>query len=124
MQQFDSTCNCWKDYRGGMQGYLMYGERHVSLHLQKANYEDYTPHFPNFTDTIPLNALKHLSGNYNYMASYAVNGDVVSHKRFSHSNPADAGKTVQRQFELKGDTLIMSPLEKRLSSIRLKWIRQ
>lgn len=40
MKVRDTTTNTWSDYKGGMDGYLLYdGTGHVALHLYEKGYE-------------------------------------------------------------------------------------
>lgn len=115
----------WSDYRDGMQGFLMYdGNKNMTIHLTDMEYEKTDLEFPNFTDTISLEALKYLTKSYYYIGEYTVlNDSIVQHKRISHSNPNDWGKVVKRHFSFHGDTLVITPTEKRLANLELKWIR-
>ena len=126
MEQKDSLGN-WHEWRGGMQGYLLYdGDKNMALHLLKKGYEDTDLRFPNFTDTISEAALKHLTGSYVYIGNYKIlpNENIVEHTRLSHSNPGEWGKVVQRRFSFQGDTLIVQPVEDKNASLRLKWLKK
>ena len=126
MEQKDSVGN-WKEWRDGMQGYLLYdGEENMALHLLEKEYETYADEFPNFSDTIALEHLQHLTGSYVYIGQYVIlPGDsIVQHTRLSHSNPKDWGKVVQRKFSFKNDTLVMVPAEQENASLRLKWVKE
>ena len=64
MEQRDSISGQWNEWRDGMQGYLLYGEQgHMSLHLMTKGYEKTDLRFPNFSDTISIEAMKHLTGS-------------------------------------------------------------
>jgi hypothetical protein len=126
IMEVKDSLNHWQEWRKGMGGYLLYdSNNHVALHLFSKDYGTYKPHFPNFTDTIPIPALQHITNNYNYMGTYQLDlaKQIVTHKRLSHSNPRDWGLEVQRQFKFKGDTLVMQPVETENASLRLKWLR-
>ncbi|PVW13529.1 lipocalin-like domain-containing protein [Marixanthomonas spongiae] len=126
MEQKDSLGN-WHEWRNGMQGYLLYdGNKSMALHLLKKDYEKTDLRFPNFTDTIPEAALKHLTGSYVYIGDYKIltHKSIVEHTRLSHSNPGEWGKTVQRRFSFSGDTLIIKPVEEKNASLRLKWLKK
>lgn len=116
----------WSDYRGGMQGYLLYdGNKNMTIHLTDKNYEKTDLAFPNFTDTIPLEALKYLTKSYYYIGEYKILSDsMVQHTRISHSNPGDWGKVVKRHYEFSNDTLIITPTERNLANLELKWVRK
>lgn len=127
MEIRDTLSGNWSEWRDGMQGYLLYdSNKNMALHLMAKGYEKTDLSFPNFTDTIPLEALQHLTNNYNYFAEYSLNleDSIVQHRRISHSNPRDWDKVVQRKFSFKGDTLVLQPVETGLSNLRLKWIRK
>ncbi|MFT4987187.1 MAG: hypothetical protein ACI81Y_001809 [Glaciecola sp.] len=124
MEVKDSLTGKWSEFRDGMQGYLLYdSEDNVALHLIKKGYENRKDKFRNFTDTMSLDKLKHITGNYNYIGKYSVNEDIVSHHRLSHSNPNDWGVTVERRFKFSADTLIIKPVEEKNARLRLKWLR-
>lgn len=116
MKVRDTVSNTWSHYKGGMDGYLLYdGNGHVSLHLYEKGYEKSGIEFPNFNDSIPLEALKHITKSYYYMGNYTVSekDSVVSHYKLSHSNPSEFGLTAERRFYFIGDTLVMEPVEKK-----------
>lgn len=114
----------WQEWKPGTQGYLLYDEnRHVALHLTTAFYNSFDSAFPNFTDRIPLRALKHITNNYNYMGYYETKDSVVQHIKLSHSNPHEWGDTAYRKFYFIADTLMMVPVETMNARLRLKWLR-
>ena len=89
----NSETGVWSHYRGGMQGYLLYdGNKNMTIHLTDKDYEKTDLSFPNFTDTIPVEALKYLTKSYYYIGEYKIlNDSIVQHTRISHSNPGDLG---------------------------------
>jgi hypothetical protein len=126
MEEQDPDTGQWSEWKNGMQGYILYdGEDHMAVHLTFKGYQDTELRFPNFVDTIPLPALKHLTGSYVYFAKYSVDREkgVVQHARISHSNPGDWDAVVQRRFHFSGDTLTLQPVEDSNSRLRLKWVR-
>lgn len=127
MKVRDTTKNIWSDYKGGMDGYLFYdGNGHVALHLYEKGYEKAGIEFPNFNDSIPLEALKHITKSYYYMGNYKVSeaDSIVSHFKLSHSNPSEFGLTAERRFYFSGDTLVMQPVERKNSKLKLKWLKK
>jgi hypothetical protein len=127
MEQKDSISGHWNEWRGGMQGYVLYdADGHMALHLTKKGYQDFELAFPNFVDTIPLEALKHLTNSYVYLANYTLDtlNHIVEHARVSHSNPAEWNDVVERRYSFLGDTLVLAPVEEKNKSLRLKWLRQ
>ena len=126
MKVRDTVTNTWSDYKDGMAGYLLYDEnRHVALHLYEKGYEKTGIEFPNFNDSIPLEALKHITKSYYYMGNYKVSeaDSIVSHFKLSHSNPSEFGLTAERRFYFSGDTLVMQPVELKNSKLKLKWLQ-
>lgn len=126
MEQLNTETNQWEEWRNGMQGYILYdGENNMSLHLTTKGYEKTAIRFPNFTDTIAEEALKHLTNSYVYVAKYKVDKEqgTVEHARISHSNPGDWGKVVRRKYTFKGDTLVLKPVESANSNLKLTWVR-
>lgn len=127
MKVRDTATNSWSEYKGGMDGYLLYDESgHVALHLYEKGYEKAGVEFPNFNDTIPLEALKHITKSYYYMGNYKVSekDSIVSHYKLSHSNPSEFGLTAERRFYFSGDTLVMQPVERKNSKLKLKWLKK
>lgn len=127
MEQRDTVTGQWSQWRNGMQGYILYDATNtMAVHLTTTGYENTDLRFPNFIDTIPEAALRHLTGSYVYFAKYTVNEDegYVQHARFSHSNPADWNVVVRRKYTFKGDdTLILQPYESANSNLKLTWVR-
>jgi hypothetical protein len=127
MKVRDTATNSWSDYKGGMDGYLLYDENgHVALHLYEKGYEKAGIEFPNFNDTISLEALKYITKSYYYMGNYKVSekDSIVSHYKLSHSNPSEFGLTAERRFYFTGDTLVMQPVERKNSKLKLKWLKK
>jgi len=126
MEQSDSLTGKWSEWKGGMQGYLLYDDQeNMALHLTKKGYQDFPIAFPNFVDTIPQKALEHLTNSYVYFAKYSLDTvqGIVTHARISHSNPAEWNDVVERRYSFKGDTLMLAPVEEKNKSLRLKWLR-
>ena len=126
MERMDPETGEWSEWRDGMQGYLLYDEKdNMALHLMTAGYQDTDLRFPNFTDSIAIEALKHLTNSYVYLAKYSIDQEnqIVEHARISHSNPGEWNKVVRRRFAFSGDTLILRPVEETNSGLRLKWIK-
>lgn len=127
MEQRDPETGEWSEWRNGMQGYILYDNAdNMSVHLTTKGYQDADLQFPNFIDTIPMEALQHLTNSYVYFAKYTVDEEqgVVQHARISHSNPAEWNDVVQRRFTFSGDTLTLQPVEEVNAGLRLKWVRQ
>jgi len=126
MEQYDPESGEWTEWREGMQGYILYDSKdHMSVHLTSRGYQNTNIQFPNFVDTISLEALKHLTNSYVYFANYTLLKDegIVEHARISHSNPSEWNQVVRRRYRFSGDTLILEPMEENNAGLRLKWIR-
>ena len=127
MEQLNPETGEWSEWRNGMNGYILYDDmNNMSVHLTTNGYQDTALRFPNFTDTISNDALKHLTKSYVYFAKYTIdeNENVVEHARISHSNPGMWNEVVKRRFTFSGDTLILQPLEEKNAGLRLKWIKE
>jgi len=127
MEQLNPETGQWSEWRNGMNGYILYDDNNnMAVHLTTNGYEDTDLRFPNFTDTISTDALKHLTGSYVYFAKYTIleKENVVEHARISHSNPGKWNEVVKRRFTFSGDTLTLQPLEKKNAGLRLKWIKE
>ena len=118
----------WNEWRDGMQGYLLYdGQNNMSVHHTTVGYENTDLQFPNFTDTISSEALKHLTNSLVYFAKYRLDEDksVIEHARISHSNPSQWDEVAKRRYNFSGDTLTLLPIkETPLGILRLKWIKE
>jgi len=126
MEQQDSITGKWNEWRNGMQGYILYDDRdNMAIHLMVKGYENVTIQFPNFVDTVSIEALKHLTQSYVYFAKYTVFKDenTVEHARISHSNPGQWNQVVRRKYTFSGDTLTLEPIEEQYAGLRLKWIK-
>ncbi|MEQ9426940.1 MAG: lipocalin-like domain-containing protein [Cyclobacteriaceae bacterium] len=125
MEQLNPETGEWSEWKNGIQGYILYGEKdNMSVHLTTIGYEDTDLRFPNFVDSIPNEALKHLTNSYVYFAKYSVDEEqqIVEHARISHSNPGQWNEVVRRRFTFSGDTLTLEPLEEEIPE-RLKWVK-
>lgn len=126
MEKQNSETGAWEIWRNGMQGYILYDDQNnMALHLTTSGYEDTDLRFPNFTDSIPLEALKHLTNSYVYFAKYTLDEEqsIVEHARISHSNPGMWNEIVRRRYTFIGDTLVLEPVEESLGGLRLKWVK-
>ena len=126
MESYNANTDTYEEWRDGMQGYILYdGDGHLALNLSSKDYQDFEFEFPNFTDTIAIEALRHLTQNYFYVANYTVFEEegIVEHARLAHSNPGEWNDIVRRKYAFSGDTLVISPVEDRNKGLLLKWIK-
>ncbi len=124
MEQMDPETGEWHQFKNGMQGYILYDDKdNMAIHLTTVGYEATDLRFPNFTDSISIEALKHLTGSYVYFAKYSVDVEkgIVEHARISHSNPGQWNDIVPRRYTIRGDTLTLMPLDEEIPE-RLIWI--
>ena len=125
IEQQDSISGEWKEYRDGLQGFIIYDDKdNMAVHLTSKGYQNTDIVFHDFTDTVSMDELKHRTQSYVYFAKYTIDeeNNVVTHARISHSNPNMWNVTVKRSFEFKGDTLVLTTLENKNSPLRVKWI--
>jgi len=128
IEELDSITGIWSKSEDRVrQGYLMYDEKdNMSVHLTNKGYQNTELRFQNFVDTIPLEALKHLTKSMVYFAKYTVDKEknVIEHARISHSNPRQWNEVVTRKYTFDGDTLTLEPMEERNMGVRLRWVKQ
>jgi len=126
MELYNADTDSHEEWRDGMQGYILYdGNGHMALNLSSKGYQNFEFEFPNFTDTIAIEALRHLTQNYFYVANYTVFEEegIVEHARLAHSNPGEWNDIVRRTYAFRGDTLVITPVEDRNKGLRLKWLK-
>lgn len=128
IEQRNTETGEWSAWRDGMQGYILYDGQHtMAVHHTTKGYEKTNLQFPNFTDTISMEALKHLTNSLVYFAKYKVDDvkNVVEHARISHSNPSQWNEVTKRRYHFSGDTLTLEPIkETPLGTLRLTWIKE
>jgi len=62
--------------------------------------------------------------NYTYIGNYTIEGKTITHKRRSATSPKAWNTTLKRDFEFRGDTLILTTQEKLNGRIlRIRWIK-
>ena len=126
MELKDVKTGKWNTWRSGMQGYVLYDDsENMAIHLTAKDYQKTALKFPNFTDTIAVEALKHLTNSYVYFAKYTVfkSDKIIEHARISHSNPAEWKAIVKRRYAFSGNTLILSPIEEKNAGLRIILIK-
>ena len=80
-------------------------------------------------DSLKHDDLKELAkfykSNFVYFANYNLNGTIIDHDRLTSTEPANWGTTLTRDFDFKGDTLILTAHENiGGQQLRLRWIKQ
>jgi len=128
-EAFDSLTNRWTDdtTRIGWSGYILYdGHGHMGVHLIPKGYEDFDSN--KNIDSLKYDDLKELAkfykSNFVYFANYNLTGTTIDHKRLTATEPRSWGTTLTRDFEFKGDTLILTAHESVTGQrLRLRWIK-
>jgi uncharacterized lipoprotein NlpE involved in copper resistance len=128
-ESLDSATGIWsaEQSRIGWSGYILYdGLGHMGVHLMPNGYQD-------FKDDKSLDSLhdeelktvaKTYQSNFVYFADYSIKDGIIMHKRLSTTNPKDRGTTLSRNVEFRGDTLILTPIEKINGlKLRLRWVK-
>ncbi len=130
-EAFDSTTGKWHDApkRIGYFGYILYdGAGHVAVQL-------FPPGFRKINDStridsLNIDELKQMttiqSKCFIYFANYTIlaGQNVIEHHIRSSNHPNDIGTTAKRNFEFKGDTLILTANELiGGSKTRLRWTK-
>jgi len=128
-ESLDSLTNTWSDYPPlvGAGGYILYdGQGHMGVHLFPEGYEDFDTN--KNIDSLNHDDLKELAkfykSNFVYFADYNLNGKIIDHNRLTATEPGNWGTTLTRDFDFKGDTLILTAHENIGGQIlRLRWIK-
>jgi hypothetical protein len=130
-EAFDSASNKWHDApnRIGYSGYILYdGIGQMAVQLFPPGFKDVnTNKTLDSLNNIELRKiLKLYSTSFAYFANCDISDDKnsIEHHIVSSNNPEDCGTTVKRDFEFRGDTLILTAKELIGGfKVRLLWIR-
>ena len=128
-ESLDSLTGSWIDAASfaGWTGYILYdGQGHMGAHLTQKGYDKFNTDMN--IDSLNLDDLKKLTNfykaNFVYFANYNKTDKSIEHKRLSATEPKNWGTSVTRDFDFKGDTLILTPHESiNGQKLRLRWIR-
>ena len=128
-ESFDSLANRWTDdsTRSGWAGYILYdGQGHMGVHLIPKGYKDFDT--KKNIDSLEHEDLKELAkfykSNFVYFANYNVNGTIIDHNRLTATEPENWETILTRDFDFKGDTLILTARENiGGQQLRLRWIK-
>lgn len=98
----------------GWTGYITYdGQGHMGVQITPKGYKDFN--VSRSTDSLSNKELKELvklyQSNWVYFASYKITGNTIEHLRLSATEPKNWGTTLTRDFEFRGDTLILTAHE-------------
>jgi len=131
-EAFDSTTGKWKDApnRIGYFGYILYdGSAHVAVQLFPPGFR--TINVSTSMDSLNTDQLREMataqSRCFIYFANYKIweRQNLIEHYIFSSNHPNEIGTTVKRNFEFKGDTLVLTANELIGGfKTRLRWIRK
>ncbi len=128
-ESLDSETGIWSAEPGriGWSGYILYdGLGHMAVHLMPGGYQDFDA--GKSLDSLNATELKAVAkmyqSNFVYFADYSIKDSMIMHKRLSTTDPKDRGTTLTRHVEFRGDTLILTPIEKISGlQLRLRWIK-
>jgi hypothetical protein len=105
--EYDTTFTGWT-------GYITYdGSGHMGVQITSKGYKDFNTN--KNPDSLNIKELKDLvkfyQSNWVYFASYKIADNTIEHFRLSATEPKNWGTTLKRDFEFKGDTLILTAHE-------------
>jgi hypothetical protein len=114
--------------RSNYIGFIIYdGQGHMAVQIIPGGYADFNT--DRNIDSLDNSELKEwlnlYRSNLGYFAEYKIHDSTIEHSRLSANDPKEWGTIVTRDFEFIGDTLILTPHEKRdgNGSVRLRWTR-
>ena len=126
-----------QDWAKGGESYILYdGKGHMMVQIIPKGYQDFKwleeedaidpEKVRAWTDSMTevglKEALRKFSSCYTYVADYTIDsGNVITHHRLASSMPDVWDTAVKRNFEFKGDTLI---LQVQGVNRKLYWLRQ
>ncbi len=128
-ETLDSLTGNWNidSARMGYTGYILYdGLGHMSVEQNPPGYSRFT--INKSIDSLDKEDLKKVAklyrSNYTYTGNYTIEGKTITHKRLSATNPKDWNTALKRDFEFRGDTLILTTQEKiNGTKLRIRWIK-
>ena len=128
-ESFDSLANRWTDdsTRIGWAGYILYdGQGHMGVHLIPNGYKDFNTkkNIDSLAHDDLTELVKFYKSNFVYFANYNLSGTTIDHNRLTATEPGNWGTTLTREFDFKGDTLILTARENiGGQQLRLRWIK-
>lgn len=129
IQLQDTITQNWTDVLGNnkdRKGFIIYdGLGGMGVHHVTENYENFEFEGKGNLDSLTKRDLRHFTNNFVYFGKYNVNdiNKTIEHHIESHIYPKSWGSIAKREYKFKGDTLILSPLNKDLRlPIRIIWI--
>ncbi|HEX6891762.1 MAG TPA: lipocalin-like domain-containing protein [Chryseolinea sp.] len=125
----DTLSNSWSgdSVWARWTGYILYdGEGHMGVHLSPPGYKEFDT--SKSIDSLNTDELKALAqfyqSNFVYFADYVTTDTTIEHKRLSATDPTTWGRSLVRDFEFRGDTLVLTAHERiGGQKLRLKWIK-
>jgi hypothetical protein len=124
IESYDSITGRWAkaDWMKDGKGIIHYdADGMMSVHFTPKGYKDFNQSGSAVSVNLSQDSLKVLASDYWYVATYKIKDQqFIEHHRVMHSNPAENNMTVTRAFEIRGDTLILTPLE---HNLRLLWVK-
>lgn len=98
----------------GWNGLILYdGHGHMGVQITPKGYQDFNPekNIDTLNNARLAELVKFYQSNWVYFAEYQISGNTVEHKRLSATNPKDWGTVLTRDFEFRGDTLLLTAHE-------------
>lgn len=110
----------------GYSGFILYdGLGHMSVQILPANYNSFD--LGKDLNSLSIEDVQILADHYHlnfvYFANYSVHENIVEHTVQSCTEPVNIGKVLKREFEFKGDTLLLTPITPEGKKSRLRWIK-
>ena len=128
-ETLDSLSGKWSadTTRTGYSGYILYdGFGHMGVEQNPPGYKEFD--VSKNIDSMDNRELKKIArlywSNYVYFGNYTIENKTIDHKKLSATNPAEWGTSLKRDFEFKGDTLILITQEKiNGHKLRIFWLK-
>jgi len=128
-EALDTLTETWSDDSvwAKWTGYILYdGQGHMGVHLSPPGYKDFDTNksIDSLSDSEVKILAQFYKSNFVYFADYALTDTTIEHKRLSATDPTTWGRSLTRDFDFKGDTLVLTAHERiGGQKLRLRWIK-
>ena len=128
-ESLDNTTGKWNidSIRVGYSGYILYdGQGHMGVQEFPPGYRDadMNKSIDSLSNTDLKKVTRLYKSNFVYFGEYSIDKETITHKRLSATNPKDWNTVLKRNFEFRGDTLLLTTQEIiNGSRLRIRWIR-
>lgn len=129
MESIDTNSGKWvyDSSFAGWFGLIIYdGNGHMGVHITPKGYKDFDTDksIDNMNSEELKELVKFYQSNFVYFANYKISDNTIEHNRLSATNPKDWGTVLKRDFEFRGDTLILTAHEIVFNKkTRLWWVK-